>query len=55
MCGDRSNLRTQRAASLDPSVEEAGGPASLATMVALAPWLCVTTFQWFCSEQRFLN
>src|SRR5256885_4761263 len=30
----------------------AGGPADLATCVALVPWLCVTVFRRLCSEQR---
>jgi len=30
----------------------AGGPADVATYVALVPWLCDTAFRRFCSEQR---
>jgi len=30
----------------------AGGPADLATYVALVPWLCDTVFRRLCSEQR---
>src|SRR2546426_11393348 len=30
----------------------AGGPADMATRVALVPWLCVAVFRRLCSEQR---
>jgi len=30
----------------------AGGPADVATYVALVPWLCGTVFRRLCSEQR---
>src|SRR2546427_9385241 len=32
----------------------AGGPADLATRVAVVPWLCVTVFRRLCSEQHEL-
>src|SRR5437870_11686382 len=34
------------------AVDFAGGPADLATKVAVVPWLCVTAFRRLCSEQR---
>src|SRR5438309_11978342 len=46
----RRNKKT--AASTD--VVFAGGPADLATRVAVVPWLCVTVFRRLCSEQRNL-
>src|SRR5256885_15084407 len=30
----------------------AGGPAGVATYVALVPWLCAAVFRRLCSEQR---
>jgi len=30
----------------------AGGTASVAEWSAVAPWLCVTVYRRFCSEQR---
>src|SRR6266446_3686095 len=31
---------------------DAGGPAGVSARAAVAPWLCVTAFRRFCSEQR---
>jgi len=37
---------------LEESLGFAGGPADVATYVALVPWLCDTVFRRLCSEQR---
>jgi len=44
----------RRAARIDP-VGIAGGPADVASDLAVVPWLCVTAFRRFCSEQRLLQ
>src|SRR2546423_3864476 len=42
----------EKAANISMTSRVAGGPADLATCVALVPWLCVTVFRRLCSEQR---